>query len=132
MGSLIKKEDNQLVTILHQNSNEISKPFEKEVYLLTSYIAGTRYIPGIEEIADELEIDEELKLYRDIKNEYDPKAIMVKTKNGTKLGFIPRHNNAVISRLMDAGKIIYAKVKNIYNHEYIDAAKIDIDIYLKD
>ncbi len=43
---------------------------------------------------------------------------------------MPRADNTVLSRLMDAGKLLYAKVKSVdggYNW-----LRIDIDIYMRD
>ena len=60
-------------------------------------------------------------------NEYDPQAIKVELDDGSKIGFIPKADNPVFARLMDAGKLLFGKVKekeNWYN--------IRIYIYLDD
>jgi len=61
---------------------------------------------------------------------YDPMAIMVKDDNDKKLGYIPRDKNEILSRLMDAGKLIYGTV---YKKERIGKwLKITIRVFLSD
>lgn len=45
-----------------------------------------------------------------IDNEYDERTIAIKNENGDKLGYIPRDKNEILSRLMDAGKLLYGEV----------------------
>ena len=40
-------------------------------------------------------------------NRFDKKAVMALDSRGRKLGYIPRHENAIIGALLKAGKIIY-------------------------
>ena len=35
---------------------------------------------------------------------------MVKTTDGVKIGYVPREDNVVFSRLMDAGKLLYGRI----------------------
>lgn len=58
-------------------------------------------------------------LRRDTENEYDDRAILVLTQNKQKLGYIPRKDNVIFSRLMDAGKLLTATIKEItFKHNY--------------
>lgn len=132
MFSISKLDKNKIIEVKHENDLDLAKPFEKEILLLETYVAGTRYIEGLDELAQYLEVDEKLYLYREIDNAYDPKAIIVKNDNDIKLGYIPRHDNLILSRLMDAGKLLYAKITDLDNGYYGDNIEIEIEVYLKD
>ena len=67
---------------------------------------------GIDEIVKTLKIGEELDLFRQPDNDYDDKAILVKTKAGVKLGYIKRMQNEVMACLMDAGKSFRAYISD--------------------
>lgn len=65
-----------------------------------------------------------------IENEYDERAIMIKNENGDKLGYIPRDKNEILSRLMDAGKLLYGEV---YDKELVGSWwRIMIRVFLDD
>jgi hypothetical protein len=55
-------------------------------------------------------IDDKLEFFREPDNPYDPKAIVIKNANGVKIGYVPRADNVIFSRLMDAGKLLYARI----------------------
>jgi hypothetical protein len=49
-------------------------------------------------------------------------------EKGVQIGYVPRSDNSIISRLMDAGKIILAKISK---KEQVEGwLKISIDVYL--
>ena len=54
MGDLVKTGGSGLVGLLHGKNGEISipKPFEKDIFLFDTYVAGTTHIEGIEELDD--------------------------------------------------------------------------------
>ena len=68
------------------------------------------YIEKMGELEPLLEEDDRLELFREPDNAYDKYAILVKTLNGEKLGYIPRTDNRIFSRLMDAGKMLFARI----------------------
>ena len=109
-------------------NNELKLPFENEIYLYTIEIAGLNYY--VNEYTKVLEKDI-LKLQREENNEFDKYAILVYTHKDDRLGYIPKRQNRIFARLMDGGKMLYAKVKSVeYEFDYIN--KILIEIYLKD
>ena len=57
-----------------------------------------------------LHIDEKLDFFREPDNPYDSKAIVIKTVGGVKIGYVPKADNAIFSRLMDAGKLLFARI----------------------
>ena len=65
---------------------------------------------------------------REPDNPYDPKAIVIKTVNEVKIGYVPKNDNIVFSRLMDAGKLLFGKIVSIETKG--NWVKINIGIYL--
>jgi hypothetical protein len=51
---------------------------------------------------------------------------MVTTEDGYVLGYIPKKENSLSQRLLDAGKYLYAIVDEFLE----DSNKLDIDLYL--
>lgn len=112
MGEMIKTGESGLISALHgEGGLVIPKPFEHDIMLFETYVAGTMHVPGIEELEPQLEIGERLSFYREPNNPYDEKAIVVKTASGTKIGYVPRKDNVVFARLMDAGKMLFGRIK---------------------
>lgn len=131
MSDLIKKENGGFIDLLHTTGEiDIPKPFEREIYLFDTHIAGTTHIENIHEIEQELNVDDKLIFYREPKNIHDPQAIRIENLKKQKLGYVPQQDNVVFSRLMDAGKKLCGKIKS---KEFVDDwVKIEIKIYLND
>ena len=130
MSNLIKKDDNTgLMGLLHgQGGLTIPKPFEHDIFLFDSHIAGTSFIEGIEELEPYLRIDDRLDFFREPDNPHDKKAIVIKNANGVKVGYVPREDNVIFSRLMDAGKLLFGRItKKEMKGKWL---KINIKIYL--
>lgn len=131
MSDLVKKDDDgALISLIHgTGAIDIPKPFEREIYLFTTHIAGTTHINDIFEIEKNVNVGDRLSFFRE-DNKHDEMAIRVETEKEEKLGYVPREDNVIFARLMDAGKELYAKVKT---KETVEAwVRIEIDIYLKD
>ena len=60
----------------------------------------------------------------------DNNAILILTEDGQKLGYVPQEINEVLSKLMDAGKLLFGRLdeKNWVD----DWLKLDIQVYLRD
>lgn len=131
MSDIIKIDGNNIVNILNsKNGLDIGKPFEQEIFLIEVHIAGTTHIENMDELEPKLTEGVEVKFYREPNNKYDKKAIVVKDKEENKLGYIPRDKNEILSRLMDAGKLLYGKVKS--KEKIGEWTKIEMEVYLKD
>ena len=130
MADLVKTDGNNLVGLLHGKGGElvIPKPFEKDIFLFDTYIAGTTHIEGIEELELNLNIDDKLDFFREPDNRYDKEAIMIKTVNGVKIGYVPKHDNVIFARLMDAGKLLFGRIS--YKEKNGNWVKIRIKVYL--
>lgn len=129
ISDLSKADGGGIVSFLHQKSGmEIPVPFEKDIFLFDSYVAGTSHIEGIDELEPFLNIGDNLLFFREPDNPYDPQAIVIKTKNGVKVGYVPQKDNLVFSRLMDAGKRMFGKIQSKEKlHNWL---KIEIGIFL--
>lgn len=112
MSDLVKSGGSGLVGLLHGKNGEISipKPFEKDIFLFDTYVAGTTHIEGIEELEPHLNVDDRLAFFREPDNRYDTQAIVIKTVDGVKIGYVPKQDNVIFARLMDAGKLLFGKI----------------------
>ena len=82
----------------------------------------------MEIIGSRIKEGDRLVFFREPKNEHDPQAIRIKTLKNEKIGYVPRQDNIVFSRLMDAGKELFGKV--IEKEKIKKWLKIKIKIYL--
>jgi len=130
MSDIIKSDEGGLVGLFHGKGGGLSipKPFEKDIYLFDSYVAGTTHIPVIEELEPHLNVDDKLNFYREPDNKYDPKAIVIKNSDGIKIGYVPKEDNVIFSRLMDAGKLLFGRITQ--KEKKGKWLKINIKIYL--
>lgn len=112
MGDLVKTESNGLIGLMHGKDGGLSipKPFERDVFLFDTYVAGTTHIEGIEALEPHLNIDDRLEFFREPDNQYDKQAIVIKTADGVKIGYVPQNDNVIFARLMDAGKLLFGKI----------------------
>ena len=131
MGEILKINGGNIATVLHgQHGLDIGKPFAKQIYLVDAHIAGTTHVDNINEIEPRLEVGKRLKFLREADNKYDKQAIVVKDEDNHKIGYVPKDKNEILSRLMDAGKLVYGTIRE---KEYIgDWLKITMQVYLDD
>ena len=123
----IKNQD--LLTVVEDKSlGELIKPLVNEIHLFDTVIAGTIYTEN-KTVYEQLQQDEKLILQRE-NNKFDSKAILILNHQKQKLGYIPERDNEVFSRLMDAGKLLIAKVISVRNKDGF--YQIHIGIYLVD
>lgn len=131
MSNLVKVDASGLMSLMHNNKDiDIPKPFEREIHLFDTHVAGTMYVEGIEEIEPKLAINDKLSFYREPENEYDSKAIVIKTTDGIKIGYVPQMDNLIFSRLMDAGKLLFARIQ--MKEQRGKWIKIHIKVFLQD
>ena len=115
-------------TIDQQGLSEMLKPLIREIHLFDSYIAGTTHLED-KTVLNEIKIGDKLSLQRE-KNKFDENAILIYTEDRKKLGYIPEKDNLIFARLMDAGKLLAAKIKKIDKKGSF--TQISIGIYLVD
>ena len=63
-------------------------------------------------------------------NPHDALAIMVFAEAGHHLGYVPRAKNEALARLMDAGKLLFAKLES--KSWQGDWLKVGVRIFLRD
>lgn len=115
-------------TIDQQGLSEMLKPLIREIHLFDSYIAGTTHLED-KTVLNAIKIGDKLSLQRE-KNKFDENAILIYTEDRKKLGYIPEKDNLIFARLMDAGKLLAAKIKKIDKKGSF--TQISIGIYLVD
>ncbi len=130
MSDLVKNKSGDLVSLLHGKSKGliIPKPFERDIFLFDTQVAGTSHVEGIEELEGHLKVDDKLDFFREPENPYDNKAIVIKNADGVKIGYVPKADNAIFSRLMDAGKLLFGKIRS--KKMVGNWLRIDIKVYL--
>lgn len=117
-GALMSKMRNMVLEAVQMNGIEnVIMPLMNEIFLSFTDIAGTRYVDN-QDVFKGLKKNVPLLLEREADNKYDSNAIKVLTIDGEKLGYIPKKDNCIFSRLMDAGKILHARVYSCYEDDY--------------
>lgn len=112
MSEIVKSGATGLMELLHGNNGEITIPklFEKDIFLFDTYAAETTHIEGIDELELHLNSDDRLEFFREPDNQYDKQAIVIKTTDGVNIGYVPKQDNVIFARLMDAGKLLFGKI----------------------
>lgn len=130
MSNIVKNSTTTLVSVLKGKNNGmvLPQPFERDVFLFDTYVAGTSFVEGIEQIVEGLKVDDRLHFFREADNAYDGNAIVIKTVKGVKVGYVPKVDNLIFARLMDAGKLLFAKV--VSKEKKGSWIKIEIKLYL--
>jgi hypothetical protein len=130
MGELIKSRGGGLVSLLHGKGGNLAvpKPFERDIFLFDTHVAGTSHVAGIDELEPHLNVNDKLDFFREPDNPYDHKAIVIKNADGVKIGYVPKADNVIFARLMDAGKLLFGRItaKEMQGNWL----KIDIKVYL--
>ena len=131
MSQAIVKIDPKYLEIVRTSltNKGLPKPFVQEVELLACNVAGTSFL-DLNDIEPKLKKHQLLMLKREPNNEYDNNAILILTEEGQKLGYVPQEKNEVLSKLMDAGKLLFGCLDE---KSWVDDwLKLDIQVYLRD
>ena len=107
---------------------DIIRPMVREIHLFDSYISGTMSLPD-QSVLDSLDKGDVLSLRRE-QSRYEDDAIAIYSKSGAKPGFVPEKDTYVFARLMDAGKILKARV--LSKKEKGEFRQISVAIFLVD
>jgi len=123
--------DPNLLQLIHGSFGKDGslQPFAREIMLIDCHIAGTSYVP-IKKIEPELKEGDALLLKREPENAHDPLAIIIIDTKGQKLGYVPKVKNEALARLMDAGKLLFAKlVRKEWKSDWL---YLEAQVYLRD
>ena len=130
MGELTTAGGGGLIGLLHGKGGNLAvpKPFERDIFLFDTHVAGTSHVEGIEELEPYLNVDDKLDFFREPDNPYDKQAIMIKNIDGVKIGYVSKADNVIFARLMDAGKLLFGRIaaKEMKG----SWLKLDIKVYL--
>lgn len=104
-------------------------PFAREIMLVECHIAGTSF-RDVRSVEPDLAAGTFLALRREPGNPHDELAIMILTEHGRQLGYVPRAKNEALARLMDAGKLLFARLET---KQWVDDwLRAEIRIFLRD
>ena len=129
MANELKEHQQGLVSLVKDHElGDIIKPLIKEIHLFDSYIAGTTHLED-STVLDEIKVGDMLTLRRE-ENKFDSNAIMILNADEKKVGYVPEEDNIIFARLMDAGKLLKAKITKITQKGSFK--QISVGIYLVD
>ena len=65
MSDIIKTGGKDIVSLIHGKNGELvmPKPFEREIFLFDTYVAGTTHVTGIEDLAPHLAAGDRLGVF---------------------------------------------------------------------
>nr|WP_297707257.1 HIRAN domain-containing protein [uncultured Butyrivibrio sp.] len=127
-NELVEKKESAVAAIEGHELGDIIKPLIKEIHLFDSYIAGTTHLED-SSVLDNIKVGDMLTLQRE-DNKFDSNAILILNEDKKKLGYVPEKDNIVFARLMDAGKLLKAKITQINQKGTLK--QISVGIYLVD
>ena len=111
------------------NKDGALQPFAREIMLIDCHIAGTTH-RDVKSVEPNLLPGAMLPLKREPDNNHDSLAIMIFDEKGHHLGYIPRVKNEAIARLMDAGKLLFARLETKEWHG--DWLRVEARVYMRD
>ncbi len=127
-NEIVEKKESAVAAIESHELGDIIKPLIKEIHLFDSYIAGTTHLED-STVLDAIKVGDVLTLQRE-DNKFDSNAILILNEDKKKLGYVPEKDNIVFARLMDAGKLLKAKITQISQKGSFK--QIGVGIYLVD
>lgn len=122
------RKDGLVSLVEDHDLGNIIKPLTKEIHLFDSFVAGTTHLAD-PSVLETIKAGDKLSLMRE-NNKFDSNAVMILTEEKKKLGYVPEKDNIVFARLMDAGKLLIAKITKIEKRGSFN--QISIGIYLVD
>ena len=128
-NELTTNQTGELVLAMEQHAiGDLLQPLIREIHLFDSFVAVTTHLSD-PSVLEEIKVGDQLSLLRE-NNKFDSNAILILTADKKKLGYVPEKDNIIFARLLDAGKMLAAKIKGIEKKGSF--TKIAIGIYLVD
>ncbi len=129
MGNELSKKEKDLVSLVQGNElGDLIKPMIREIHLFDSFVAGTTHLED-KSVLENVNVGDMLSMQRE-DNKFDSNAILILNADKKKLGYVPEKDNVVFARLMDAGKLLKAKVSKI--EQKGSFTQISVEIFLVD
>ncbi len=131
MSQSIARVDAVTGLVLQRGSDGegLTLPSQGDLFLLRTRVAGTHHHDA-QAALPSLALGVRLRLLREPANPHDDLAIAVQTVEGLRLGYVPRSENPVLARLMDGGKLLFARVVTVAE----DPAwpEIGVDVWMRE
>ena len=127
-NELTTSDRQSLATLNETQLSDIIKPLSNEIHLFDSFVAGTLQLED-KSVLKGLKVGDKLILQRE-NSKFDENTINIFTEDKRNIGYVPEKDNVVFARLMDAGKLLNAKIKKIETKGSF--MTISIGIYLID
>lgn len=123
--------DPALIALIHGSFGQDGAlmPFAREIMLVERQIAGTSH-RDVKSLEPTLTPGALLVLKREPANPHDALAIMIFNEKGAQLGYVPRAKNEALARLMDAGKLLFAKLESTTWQG--DWLRVEARVFLRD
>jgi hypothetical protein len=129
MANELTEYQQNLVSLVQSHElGDIIKPLIKEIHLFDSYIAGTSHLKD-RSVLEKIAVGDMLSLQRE-DNKFDSNAILILNEDGKKLGYVPEKDNIIFARLLDAGKLLKAKISSVTQKGSF--IQVGVGIYLVD
>jgi len=114
-------------TIMRHLKIQIQKPTLPSLGILTQIVELNKF--DMIYIYHHLSIGDSLFLERDYDRLWDRNAICVFYK-GFKIGYISRTTSGIISKQLDKGEKVVAKVKALRKQKYMPLDGLDVEVYV--
>lgn len=112
MSNIEKLDKGKAIDLLHgPDGLTVPKPFNRQIFLFETHVAGTSYIENMDKLAEKIEIGTRVSFYREASNEYDEKAIKVELNDGSKIGYIQRQITPYLQGLWMRESFCLARLK---------------------
>ena len=129
MGNELSKKEKDLVSLVQGNElGDLIKPMIREIHLFDSFVAGTTHLED-KSVLENVNVGDMLSMHCE-DNKFDSNAILILNADKKKLGYVSEKDNVVFARLMDAGKLLKAKVSKI--EQKGSFTQISVGIFLVD
>jgi len=127
--SLVPLDPKSLAVLGGASGAGLSLPFAREIFLMECRVAGTSHL-NLKDLEADLEAGCQLACRREPENPHDPLAILLQDPKGRKIGYVPRERNEVLSRLLDAGKVVFGRLEA---KKWVgNWLKLEIRVFLQD
>ena len=94
----------------------------------SSPLAGSQF-HALEEVREHLQVGTPLQLVREPDNPHDARAVRVDWQ-GHVLGYLPRVENSTVSRALDAGEAVEARISRLREHRN-PWQRLEIEVFLR-
>ncbi len=129
MTNEIELRKNGVLTLMENHGlDDVIKPLIREIHLFDSYVAGTMRLKD-PSVLENLHTGDDLLLQREA-TKFDSNAVLILTGDRKKIGYVPEKDEIVFAKLMDAGKMLKAKITSM--EQKGSFTQIGIGIYLVD